>query len=183
MDEREGLTLLLNRMFQGDGQAGEEALAVLYPLLRQAAGRRLGREGPERPLESRDLVNEAMARLLKSRITVRNRQHFFALVCLVMKHILIDEGRRHHPAFAALDESIAAIERSDHVQVHDIEQILERFRVLDPKASQVLHLRVGAGMTAREVATEMGCSAPTVNRYFDRARAWLYKEMRPLLEE
>jgi RNA polymerase sigma factor (sigma-70 family) len=99
-----------------------------------------------------------------------------------MKRILIEAGRRKEPAFISLQESMAVLETKDRDRLLTIERILDSFRVLDPSASRALELKIGAGMTSEEIAHEMSCSVGTVNRGLKRARIWLFKELRPLVE-
>jgi RNA polymerase sigma factor (TIGR02999 family) len=175
------LTTLLNRMFEGDRQAGDDAMQLLYPALRRIASAKLRRERRDGVLDTQALVNEALVRLFGTRtVTLRNRQHFFVLVCLTMRRILIDRGRRHEPLYTVLDEALTLVQSRDQVPVIAINDVLNRFRDLDPGAYEVFQLRVAAGMTANEAAAEMACSVPTVNRYFNRARVWLYKELKEI---
>jgi RNA polymerase sigma factor (TIGR02999 family) len=140
-------------------------------------------ERPGHLLETKALINEAMVRLFGSKgLTVRNRQHFFALACVTMKRVLIDMGRRHEPEFAALTEAMASIDGGDGATSVDLDRILGRFQSLDPLASRAFTLRVALGMTAEEAAEDMQVATPTVNRYMKRARTWLYKELKPYLD-
>jgi RNA polymerase sigma-70 factor, ECF subfamily len=176
------LTRLLTLMLDGDAVAGERAMDALYDALRRVASRRMRSERPGHLLETRALINEALVRLFGARhLTIRNRQHFFALVCLTMKRVLLDAGRRDDPAFACLDEAIARHQR-DEERVVDLERMLTRLTDLDPQGSQVFRLRVGLGMTADEAALELDLSTATVNRAMRRARTWLQKELRPYLD-
>lgn len=176
------LTTLLNQMLAGDLQAGNEAMDAVYAALKRIASSRLRRERPGHILDTRALVNEAILRLFGSRaVTLRNRQHFFALVCLLMKRILIEGGRKKEPVFTSLEESMAVLETSDRERILTIDRILERFGTLDPTAYKAIELQLGAGMTLEEMAEEMSCSTGTVNRSLRRARAWLYKELTPLV--
>lgn len=175
------LTALLNRMLAGDMQAGNEAMDAVYTALKRIASSRLRHERPGHLLDTRALVNEAIVRLFGGRaVTLRNRQHFFALVCLLMKRILIDSGRRKAPILTSLEESMAVLDEPERERIYAIERILERFSALDPAAYRTIELQLGAGMTLEEMAAEMACSTGTVNRALRRARTWLYKELRPL---
>ena len=158
--------------------AGDAALEVLYTQLGRIARGRLRREAPGHILETQALVNEAMLRLFgTSRVTIQNRQHFLALVCLLMKRVLIDHGRRKTPEFTALEESMASLDAPDRELTLSVDRILERFGQLDEPGYKALQLKIGAGMTSDEIAEVMSCSAPTVNRHLHRARLWMLKEL------
>jgi RNA polymerase sigma factor (TIGR02999 family) len=176
------LTKLLNRMLAGEVEPGNQAMDAVYAALKRIASSKLRRERPGHLLDTRALVHEAIIRLFGSRaITVKNRQHFFALVCLLMTRVLIDRGRRKEPVFAQLEESMAVLDATNRERLFAIDRILERFNRLDPTAYKAIELQLGAGMTLEEMAAEMSCSTGTVNRSLRRARAWLYKELEPLM--
>lgn len=176
------LTGLLNRMLRGDQDAGNRAMDTLYARIHRIASAKIRHERRDHILDTRALVNEAIVRLLGTpKVTVQNRQHFLALICLLMKRILIDAGRRKEPVFACLEESMARLDAPDRERILTIDRALERFRTLDMDAYRVFELKVGAGMTTEEAADALSCSVGTVNRRLRRARTWMYKEMSPLI--
>lgn len=147
-----------------------------------SASAKLRRERKDHILDTGALVNETMVRLFGTKsVTVQNRRHFFALVCLLMKRVLIDFGRRKDPVFSCLEDSMALVDAPDREQLLAIDRILERFSQLDPEGYKAFQLKVGTGMTAEEVAESLSCSVGTVNRHLRRARTWMYKEMGPLM--
>lgn len=177
-DTSADLTGLLNRMLRGDQQAGNEAMDAMYASLRRVAASKLRQERRDHILDTGALVNEAMVRLFGTKsVTIQNRRHFFALVCLLMKRILIDAGRRKDPVFSCLEESMALVDTPDREQLIAVGRILDGFCQLDPDAYKAFQLKIGQGMTAEEVAESMSCSVGTVNRQLRRARNWLYKEL------
>ena len=182
LPDRPDLTALLNRMFKGDQEAGNVAMDAMYASLRRVASAKLRRERPGHLLQTTALVHEAMARLFGTKaITVQNRQHFFALACLLMRRTLIEWGRRGELVFTSLEEAMAQTTALDRERMLGIERILARFSELDPLAYRAFQLKIGAGMTGEEVAGEMGCSRAAVNRYLARARTWLQRELVPYL--
>src|SRR5690242_8076899 len=74
------LTLLLNRMRQGDRAAGDQALAEVYGELHRIASREMHREGPSHTLQTTALINEAYLRFVGAgSLKIENRGHFFAV--------------------------------------------------------------------------------------------------------
>lgn len=184
LPDQTNLTALLNRMLQGDGEAGNAAMDAMYASLRRVASAKLRRERQDHILQTTALVNESMVRLFGTKvITVQNRRHFFALACLLMKRTLIDWGRRHDPVLTCLEDSMSGAEAPDRERLIGMERILARFAELDPSAYKAFQLKVGAGMTFSEIADEMQCSTASANRYLRRARLWMYKELMPYLTE
>lgn len=172
------LTVLLNRMLRGDQAAGDRAMGELHAVLRRAASAKLRRERHDHVLDTGALVNEALVRLFGTKsVTVQNRRHFVALVCLLMKRVLIDFGRRHDPVFASLEESMAVLSTPDLEQFLAIDRILNRFAEVDPDGYKAFQLKFSTGMTADEVAETLACSVPTINRRLKRARTWMFKEL------
>lgn len=184
LPDQTGLTALLNRMLQGDGDAGNAAMDAMYASLRRVASAKLRRERQGHILQTTALVNESMVRLFGTKvITIQNRRHFFALACLLMKRTLIDWGRRGDPVLACLEDSMAGADAPDRERLVGMERILARFAELDPPAYRAFQFKIGAGMTFEEIADEMQISTASANRYLRRARLWMYKELLPYLSE
>jgi RNA polymerase sigma factor (TIGR02999 family) len=80
---------------QGDAQAAERLLPLVYDELRRLASRRLEREAPGQTLEATALVHEAYLRLLGADPGRRwdGRRHFFAAAAEAMRRILVDRAR------------------------------------------------------------------------------------------
>lgn len=157
-------------------------MEVLYDALRAVASDKLRHERKGHVLQTTAVVHDAMVRLFGTReLTVNNRQHFFALACLLMRRTLIEHGRRKSPAFTALDEAMAHAASVDRERVLGIERVLTRFAESDPLAHQAFRLKIGAGMSGSEVAVEMACSRATVNRHLARAHAWFQQALLPYL--
>src|SRR6516164_11686944 len=89
------VTLLLQRMREGDPQAAERLLPLVLHELRALARHYLRGERPGHTLQPTALVNEAYLRLVgdQSR-NWQNRAHFVAVTAGVMRRILIDHARK-----------------------------------------------------------------------------------------
>src|SRR5947207_3547817 len=89
------LTRILNAVNQGDAQAADELLPLVYHELKQLAAHRLARESPGQTLQPTALVHEAFLRLVgEGDPGWQNRGHFFAAAAEAMRRILIDAARR-----------------------------------------------------------------------------------------
>jgi RNA polymerase sigma factor (TIGR02999 family) len=77
-----------------------------------------------------------------------------------------------------LDESLVGA-AAEAERVLAVEQALSRLAELDPRLVQVVECRVFAGYTEEETAAALELSLRSVQRYWQRARAWLAEEMRP----
>src|SRR5277367_6996500 len=88
-------TILLNAVEQGDPQAADKLLELLYEELRRLAASKMAREAPGQTLQPTALVHEAWLRLVGSQNPkFENRAHFFSAAAEAMRRILIDRARR-----------------------------------------------------------------------------------------
>lgn len=179
------LTLLLNRMQQGDGHAADDAIRMVYGELHNIAARRLAHEHPGQDLQATALIHEAYLRLMGAgALPISDRKHFLALASEQMRRILIDHARSEHAGKrggdtvrVTLDDAqVSATERS--VDVLALDAALKELEQLDPRAAQVVALRYFGGYTEREVAEVLDFSLITVRRDWEFARTWLFSQMR-----
>ena len=179
------LQTLLQKWHEGDREAGEQVIALVYADLRGLAAYFLNQERPGHTLQPSDLVNEAYLRLSSGKpINWQNRAHFIAVAARQMRRILIDHAR----AQKALkrDDTLMSISFSDepgvrrsHLEsVLAVEGVLEELESHDPRAAQIVELRVFGGLTEKELAAVLGISVATVKRDWTFARAWLIRRLR-----
>jgi RNA polymerase sigma factor (sigma-70 family) len=58
-----------------------------------------------------------------------------------------------------------------------VEQALTRLAGIDPKLRSVTEMRVFEGLTAEEIAQQLGCSLRSVANYWAFTKRWLEKEL------
>src|SRR6266403_4950589 len=88
-------TILLSAVAQGDPQAADKLLELVYEELRRLATSKMARETPGQTLQPTELVHEAWLRLVGSKSPrFENRAHFFSAAAEAMRRILIDRARR-----------------------------------------------------------------------------------------
>lgn len=179
------VTQALRRIEQGDAAAAEELLPLVYEELRKLAAVRMAAENPGHTLQATALVHEAYLRLVKVEQAPHwdGRGHFFAAAAEAMRRILVENARRKgrvkHGGERNRSEldpvQIAAPQiREDLVALDDA---LNRLKVVDPQAVELVHLRYFVGLPAAEAAELMGISARTADRVWAFARAWLRQEI------
>ena len=178
------VTCILDRVQQGDPQAAEELLPLVYDELRKLAAAKLSREQPGQTLQATALVHEAWIRLAGGdQQPWDGRRHFFAAAAEAMRRILVEKARRRqrvrHGAGlerVGIEEvEIAAGGRED--QLIAIDEALAKLEQEDPQKAAVVKLRYFVGMTTPETAETLGLSVATVERYWSFAKAWLFKEI------
>jgi RNA polymerase sigma factor (TIGR02999 family) len=178
------LTVILQRLEQGDPHAANELLPLVYEELRKLAAQKVARESPGQTLQATALVHEAWLRLGgDDQPTWDNRGHFFAAAAEAMRRILIDNARRknclcHGGAAQRVNlDGLDLAASVDDEQLLALNEALDRLAEHDAEKAQVVKLRFFAGLTNQQAAQVLGVSEPTVKRHWAYARAWLFREM------
>ena len=178
------VTLLLEAYAQGDHDAFNRLLPLIYNQLHRIAEARLRTERKDHTLNPADLVHEAYLKLVNlDRIKWQNSRHFFAIASQVMRNILVDyavkqksEKRGGGLQRVTLSHPDAAIE-IDLEGILSVHQALQKLAKTDPRMVRVVECRYYGGLTIDETAVAIGVSEPTVNRDWNMARAWLNREL------
>src|SRR5262245_55790824 len=87
------VTHILSAIEQGDPQAAQQLLPLVYDELRKRAAVQMAGEKPGQTLDATGLVHEAYMRLVGDQ-HFENRRHFFAAAAEAMRCILVDRARR-----------------------------------------------------------------------------------------
>ena len=180
------VTRILSALEQGEPQAAEQLLPLVYDELRRLAARRLAREKPGQTLQPTALVHEAYLRLVDTH-QVQNwdsRGHFFSAAAEAMRRILVERARRrrrlrHGGEFRRLDlfETEADVAPTDDEQILQLDEALDRLAAVRPQAAELVKLRFFSGLSAEEAAPMVGLSPRSARRLWAFARAWLRRDM------
>jgi RNA polymerase sigma-70 factor (ECF subfamily) len=177
------VTSLLVASSQGDEEALNKLLPLVYAELRRLAQSYLRRERAEHTLQATALVHAAYIRLIDQNVSWQNRAHFFGVAAEMMRRILVDHARKHQAAKRgsggiklSLDE---AIDVSDEraAELIALDDALQALAAFDAQKSRIVELRFFGGLSIEETAKVLGLSAPTVNRQWKLAKAWLYHQV------
>lgn len=178
------VTGLLRAWGQGDLEAREKLIGVVYEDLRRRAAAYLRRERVDHTLQPTALVHEAYLRLLgQRRVVWQNRAHFFGIAAQIMRRILVDhaKGRRRKKRFGAsmrvtLDDRVGAANPRE-CDLLVLDQALDELAAIDPQQGRIVELRYFAGLSESEVADVLAVSRSTVTREWQIARGWLYRKV------
>jgi len=184
-ESAERVSVLLHDWGQGNQNAHEELIPLVYAELRRIARHYLWRERPDHTLQSGALVNEAYLRLLHEKPPQwQNRAHFFGVAAQLMRRILVDHARSRLAAKRgagaprlALNPEIA-LPQIREIDLVALDDALTRLAALDPQQSRLIELRFFGGLSIEETAVVLGISPATVKREWATARAWLQREMK-----
>jgi RNA polymerase sigma factor (TIGR02999 family) len=179
------LTRILGAIEQGDAQAPEQLLPLVYDELRRLAAQKLAQEKPGQTLDATALVHEAYLRLVGGEPDRPwdSRGHFFAAAAEAMRRVLIDRARekaRHKRGGQLQRIDVDAVALATHVtpdQLLAIDDALARLALDDPTAAQLVKLRYFAGLTVDEAGKALGVPTTTAYRHWNYARAWLHTEL------
>jgi len=178
------LTVILQRIDQGDPHAADELLPLVYEELRKLAAQKMARESPGQTLQATALVHEAWLRLGGDQQPEwQNRAHFFAAAAEAMRRILIDNARRktslrHGGGAERVNlDGLEVATGMDDDQLLALDEALDRLAEHDAEKAQLVKLRFFAHLTNAQAAKVLGVSEPTVKRYWSYARAWLFREL------
>jgi RNA polymerase sigma factor (TIGR02999 family) len=178
------VTRILDAIEQGDPQAADRLLPLVYQELRKLAASKMAHEAAGQTLQPTALVHEAWLKLAGGQAQVwDSRAHFFAAAAEAMRRILIDNARRrkalrHGGGQARVDlEEVEIAAPAEDEQLLAIDEALERFSAFDRQKAELVKLRYFIGMTIEETARALRISEATAKRWWEYARAWLYSEI------
>ncbi len=178
------VTQLLVRWRDGDREALEALMPLVYDELRRLAHHYLRQERSDHTLQSTALVHEAYLRLAgQNPPQWQNRAHFFGIAAHIMRQILVEYARGRSAAKRGgiacrltLDDAVALPQQAD-VDVVELDRALTGLAKLDAQQSRIVELRFFAGLTIEDTSEVLGISPATVKRDWVTARAWLYRAM------
>jgi RNA polymerase sigma factor (TIGR02999 family) len=180
------VTRILNAIEGGNPKAAEELLPLVYEELRLLAARKMSQERPGQTLQATALVHEAYLRLVDApAVRWESRGHFFKAAAEAMRRILIENARRKrslrrggNKQRVELDESILVTPQE--IPAEDLltfNEALEKLAVKNKTKSDLVKLRVFAGLSGKQAAEILGISQAKASEDLAYARAWLCLEI------
>ena len=168
---------------QGDTAAFSRAFEAAYQELQRIARRQLRRLRPGQTLTTTALVHEAFVKLVQSPLDTLDKAHFLALAARAMRQILVDYARQRGSLKRGGDRRPITFD-GDSIPVKalaeemlGIDRALSRLETLDERLARVVEWRYFGGMTEEEMAEALGVTTRTVRREWQKARAFLYREL------
>lgn len=173
-------TRILGAMQQGDAQAADELLPLVYEELRKLAAAKMNHEAQHHTLQPTALVHEAWLSLIGNEdVQWEGRSHFFGAAAEAMRRILINNARRrnarrHGGGQQRLDISeleISTPGKDDEMLA--VNEALEKLAAHDAIKAELVKLRYFVGLSNEEASAVLGISEPTAKRYWTYSKAWL----------
>ena len=180
------ITRLLLAWGDGDPDAAERLMPLVYEELRRMARAYVRQGRGDRTLRRTALVHEAFLRLIDQRVSWQNRSHFYGLAAQMMRRIAIDDARRRARTKRGSEvekvplELVGDVAGGASVEPVDailLDRALTALASFDPRAARVVELRFFGGLTIEETADVTGESPSAIKREWASARAWLYRHI------
>lgn len=179
MDAGTEITRLIAAHGDGDADAFDQAVELLYGELHGLAHRQLAKFHGQATLQTTAVVNEAYLRLRESAGKAVNRKHFLAIAAKAMRHVVIDYARKRMRSKRGGDLVRVELQESDTLvaaqaeQLVMIEQALDALAQANPRLVKVFECKFFAGLNDQETAEALDLSLRTAQRDWMKARAFL----------
>jgi RNA polymerase sigma factor (TIGR02999 family) len=179
-----GITQLLERWSNGEEDARDELMPLVYDELHRLAATYLRRERREHTLQPTALVNELFLKFSEQHsMSWQNRAQFFGVAAQMMRRILVDYARAHYASKRGGDRycvslrNIAAFGAQPEADLLALHDVLNKLEQIDPDQARIVELKFFGGLTIKEIEEVMGISHATVEREWKLAKAFLKREL------
>lgn len=180
----ERATLLLARVSDGDAEAANDLLPLVYDQLRAMAGGQFKGERANHTLQPTALVHEAYIKLINVEGTWKNRAHFCAIAASAMRKILINHarakraGKRDANQVDITIDAFATPSGATVLDLIDLDDALTKLTSLNERYARIVELRFFGGLEVEEIAELLGVSSRTIRKDWRVVRAWMARELK-----
>ncbi len=182
-EEKSSVSDLLAAVDRGEPGALDELVAAVYPELKRLAHFQLSGERPGHTLNTTAIVHEAFVRLASGDGRWNDRGHFLRAASTVMRHLLVDHARKKRAEKRGAGQMPLTLEddryatEDDSLAVLALDNALKDIAEIDPRLEQIIECRYFAGLSVNDTAEALGMAVRTVERDWQRAKAYLLKAM------
>lgn len=182
--ETHELTQLLVAWSDGDEAALDRLAPLVHNELHRLARHYMRRERDNHLLQTSALINEAFLRLIDWKsVRWQNRAHFFGVAAQMMRRILVDFARQRprverdvEAKMISLDGAMTVAHEQD-ADLLALDEALKSLARLDERKSRIVELRFFGGLSVDETAEVLKVAPVTIHREWNKAKAWLYREL------
>ena len=176
---------MLRAWSEGEREALDSVLPLVYEELHRQAHRYLRRERRNNSLQTTVLINEAYLKLIEQKnIRFESRTHFFAIAANLMREFLVDHARTKHrlkrggvKSDLPLEEALLVAADEKDFDLIALDEALTRLGKIDEQQARIVELKFFADLTLQETADVLGISTATVKRDWTTAKVWLHHEL------
>jgi RNA polymerase sigma factor (TIGR02999 family) len=180
------VTELLVAFSQGDPEAFDRLVPLVYDDLRRIARRQLSRNEADAVLDTTGLVHESYLKMVhQRRFDFEGRAHFLNVAARAMRQVIIDHARRRLAekrggglVRTTLHTGLIASEEGRAEWLLALDGALTRLGEMSPRLARVVECRFFAHLSEEETAAALAISLRTAQRDWTKARAWLREALR-----
>lgn len=181
-DTPKTITCLLLDWREGDAEALEALVPMVYQELRRLARLQMRDQAAGHTLQPTALVHEAYARLIDLELDWQDRTHFLSMAARTMRRVLVDHARARRAAkrgAGAVQVTLHDFHAKDEpsIDLLAIDEALESLNHQDERAARAIELFYFGGLTGKEIAEALEISVATAERDLRFARSWLKREL------
>jgi len=179
------VTQILGQIEDGDGQAAEKLLPLVYDELRKLAAAKMAQENPGQTLQATALVHEAYIRLVDREKAQHwdSRGHFFSAAAEAMRRILVENARRKAGPEAGGRHQRVELSHADveipgpQLDLLALSEALDRLEAKDSRKAELVKLRFFGGLSNEQAAEMLGIAVRTAYADWTYAKCWLRAEL------
>jgi RNA polymerase sigma factor (TIGR02999 family) len=179
------ITDLLRRVTEGDAEASQELMPLVYSELRTMAGRYLRKERKDHTIQPTALVHEVYIRMFGNAApNVADKAHFLAIASRMMRRILVDyartkaSGKRGGGLQRVEAEGLElGTDQRAFLPLLELDRALDQLAAENPILAEAIEMHYFGGLTAEEAAEVTGRSVHTVRHNLRFAQAWLRRAL------
>ncbi len=174
------VTRLLVEWKDGNKQAMDALVPLVYSEMRRLAQNYLRDERSANTLQPTALVHEAYLRLVAQALPDwQSRSHFFGVAAHLMRQILVDHARTHKSGKrgGGTPNEALSLAPQQSSEVIALDDALNTLAAVDPRKAQIIELRFFGGLSVEETAKALDVSVATIGREQRLAEAWLHREL------
>ncbi len=178
------VTRLLELTQAGDRQSRDALFALVYDELRKLARRALAREATLTNLDAPSLVHEAYMLLTnKQQLPGQNRRMFYAYSARIMRGVIIDQLRERQAQKRGGDVTRVTLNTGvggaefKAPEIEALDSAMKTLAQIDARGHDVVEMRFFGGLSIDEIGEVLEISPATIKRDWQKARAFLFKEM------
>lgn len=180
------VTQLLKRLKSGEAEVYDELYPLIYEELRKIAYTQISGQYNDHTLSKTELVHETYLKMIdQTDIDFTDKNHFLAISSKCMRQILIDHARKKHALKRGGKEKdltyidgIFTNHKKKAEELIDLDSALSELEKLNDRLAKVVEMRFFGEMSIKDTANYLGVSKSTVKRDWEKARGWLYKELK-----
>lgn len=180
----EEITQLLQRWSEGDVDAREELMPLVFDEIRDIARRYLDGEAVDHTLQPTAVVHELYMKLVHRRsVHWNNREHFFGTAANLIRCLLVDHARHRLAQKRGGGQRPEPLDAAQHLirsppqEILALHEALDTLEAVDRRQHKVVMLRYFVGLTQQEAAQVLGVSRATIERDWILAKLFLRRTL------